>query len=260
MRGVTMDITERKEAQEALEDYARELRRSNEELQQFAYFASHDLQEPLRAVTSYLQLIEDRYHDKLDQDGKEFIDFAVDGARRMKALITDLLTYSRVESHAKPLELTSSQSVVDEVLEMLHSSIEASGATINQQPLPEIMADRIQLIELFQNLISNAIKFRAERPPIIDISAVKLGDAWRFCVCDNGIGIDEKYRGRIFAAFQRLHTMSEYEGTGIGLAICRKVVERHGGEIWLKITGWPGHEFLLYNSIAATCSETRVCH
>lgn len=234
MRGVTMDITERKQAEEALANYARELRRSNEELQQFAYIASHDLQEPLRAVTSYLQLVEERYREQLDQDGKDFIDFAVDGAERMKALINDLLTYARVESRAKPFEPTHVEDVLDTVLKNLKPGIESSEARITCDPMPEILADRVQMTQLFQNLISNAIKFRSDQAPEIHICAERTPNSWLFALKDNGIGIEPKHQERIFAVFQRLHTRAQYEGTGIGLAVCRKVVERHGGRIWVE--------------------------
>jgi light-regulated signal transduction histidine kinase (bacteriophytochrome) len=234
MRGVTMDISQRRRAQDALELYAEQLRRSNEELQQFAYVTSHDLQEPLRAITSYLQLIEERYRHQLDKDAKEFIDFAVEGAKRMKMLISDLLAYSRIDTHGKALEETDSQKVLDSVLGSFQLLIAENAITIRCDPMPQLLADKIQLTQLFQNLISNAIKFRGESPPELHIGAKRQGDSWLFSVSDNGIGIEQKYMTRIFELFQRLHAREEYEGTGIGLAICKKVVERHGGHIWVE--------------------------
>ncbi|MBZ0301063.1 MAG: PAS domain S-box protein, partial [Anaerolineae bacterium] len=234
MRGVTMDISDRKRSEEALAAYARELARSNEELQQFAYVASHDLQEPLRMVSSYLQLVEQRYKDQLDEDAHVFINFAVDGATRMKALINDLLAYSRVGTRGKPLEPMDCNHVLQRTLANLQAKIEESGALVTTDPLPEIMADEAQMIQLFQNLLNNAIKFHGDRTPEIHIGCDRVGAEWRFYVRDNGIGIEPQYVDRIFLLFQRLHTIDEYEGTGIGLAICKKVVERHGGRIWVE--------------------------
>lgn len=221
---------------EELEGRVRErtaaLQRSNEELRQFAYVASHDLQEPLRTVSSYLQLIETRYPDKLDQDGREFIAFAVDGASRMKDLIRDLLAYSRVESQPRKYEPLESQKSLDEARKLLEVSIQESEAAITSDPLPQVKADEQLMIQLFQNLISNAIKYRGDRKPEIHIGAARDKNMWQFSVCDNGIGIESKYLDRIFVIFQRLHTRSQYPGTGIGLAICKKAVEMHGGRIW----------------------------
>ncbi|MBD3884076.1 GAF domain-containing protein [Phormidium tenue FACHB-886] len=211
-----------------------ELARSNTELQQFAYIASHDLQEPLRMVTSYLQLLERRYKGKLDADADDFINFAVDGAIRMKTLITDLLLYSRVGTHGKAFEHIDSRLAVERALANLTLAIEESGATVLYDALPEVTADLSQLTQLFQNLISNAIKFRGEAPPIIQIAAQTHDQSWLFSVQDNGIGIEPQYAERIFVIFQRLHNRSEYPGTGIGLALCKKIVERHGGKIWIQ--------------------------
>jgi PAS domain S-box-containing protein len=240
--GAIMDISERKQAQEALEQSALELKRSNEELQQFAYVASHDLQEPLRMVTSYLQLLEQRYKDRLDEDASEFIGFAVDGASRMKALINDLLAYSRVQTRQK-VTTFEMQSALDRALNNLQLRIEESGAVITHDELPKIKGDEHQFVQLFQNLIGNAIKFRGERTPEIHIGVNKDRREWRFCVRDNGIGIEKQYAERIFIIFQRLHTQGKYPGTGIGLAICKKVVERHGGRIWVESQPGEGSTF-----------------
>lgn len=220
-----------------------ELSRSNAELQQFAYIASHDLQEPLRMVTSYLQLLERRYHDRLDQNANDFIAYAVDGAARMKTLINDLLAYSRVGTRGKPFEPTRCEAVVAQVVENLKVSIEENQATVRWGALPEILADSTQLTQLFQNLISNAIKFHGEAPPIVEIRAERQSEQWLFRVRDNGIGIDPQYADRIFVIFQRLHNRTDYPGTGIGLAICKKIVERHGGTIWLESKPGQGSTF-----------------
>lgn len=240
-RGIGRDITERKHAQAVLRAANEELARSNAELQQFAYVASHDLQEPLRMIASYTQLLEKRYADKLDKDAREFMDFIVDGATRMKQLIEDLLAYSRVGTRGKELRPVQMQAAFDKALVNLRASIEASSAVITRGPLPEVNADDTQLMQLLQNLIANALKFRNKsEAPRIHVSAEDAGGEWRFCVADNGIGIEHQYFERIFMVFQRLHTRDEYPGTGIGLAICKKVIERHGGRIWLEST--PGRE------------------
>ncbi|NJL23390.1 MAG: hypothetical protein HC895_25375 [Leptolyngbyaceae cyanobacterium SM1_3_5] len=207
--------------------------RSNTELQQFAYIASHDLQEPLRMVTSYLQLLQRRYQGKLDADADDFIGFAVDGAARMKTLISDLLMYSRVDTHGKPFESTDLTVVVEQAIANLKVAIEESSATITYATLPKVFADASQMIQLFQNLLSNAIKFRGDDPPIVHISIDRQEQDWLFSVRDNGIGIEPQYVDRIFIIFQRLHSRSDYAGTGIGLAICKKIVERHVGKIWV---------------------------
>jgi PAS domain S-box-containing protein len=246
---VAHDITERKQTEEILARFTRDLQRSNEELQQFAYVASHDLQEPLRMISSYLQLIENRYADKLDDEGHEFIDYAVKGAARMKDLINDLLAFSRVETQLKNFALMDVQKAVDEACNLLKMSIDESGATITHDPLPQIRADEQLIIQLFQNLIGNAIKYRSERKPEIHVGAIREGGQWVFSVRDNGIGIDAKYLGRIFVIFQRLHNREKYPGTGIGLAICKKVVQRHGGRIWVESELGKGTTF--YFSIPA---------
>jgi light-regulated signal transduction histidine kinase (bacteriophytochrome) len=243
-RGVGTDITERKRAQAVLRAAYDELARSNAELQQFAYVASHDLQEPLRMIGSYTQLLERRYGDKLDQDAHEFMDFIVDGATRMKQLIEDLLAYSRVGTRGRELRPVQAQAVLDKALVNLRAALEQSGATVTRDPLPEVNADDTQLAQLLQNLIANAIKFRKkDEAPRIHVGAEDAGDEWRFSVADNGIGIEPQYFDRIFLVFQRLHTQDEYPGTGIGLAICRKVVERHRGRIWVESAYGKGSAF-----------------
>jgi PAS domain S-box-containing protein len=238
---IIRDVTERKRAEDELRrtaarlaEQTAELERSNAELQQFAYVASHDLQEPLRMVASYTQLLARRYGDKLDDDAREFIDFAVDGARRMQALINDLLAYSRVGTRAVEFAPTDCNAVVDQVIADLGAAIEDQRAVVTRGDLPTVQADTMQLSQLFQNLIGNAIKFHGERPPRVDVAAERQGQDWLFAVRDNGIGIDPEYADRIFIIFQRLHSRAEYPGTGIGLAICKKIVERHGGRIWLE--------------------------
>lgn len=211
-----------------------ELVRSNAELQQFAYIASHDLQEPLRMVTSYLQLLERRYKGKLDADADDFIHYAVDGAMRMRTLINDLLSYSRIGTRGQSFELTNCTEAVSCAIANLEVAIAERSAIITCQDLPTVQADPTQLTQLFQNLISNAIKFGHESAPQIGIHASRQEQAWLFSVQDNGIGIDPQYAERIFVIFQRLHNRIDYSGTGIGLAICKKIVERHGGRIWVQ--------------------------
>jgi light-regulated signal transduction histidine kinase (bacteriophytochrome) len=236
-----LDITERKHAEQALAEQAHklqqaleELQRSNAELEQFAYVASHDLQEPLRMVASYCQLLQRRYQAKLDQNANEFIGFAVEGAKRMQSLINDLLLYSRVGTKGKAFAPTPLEPVLAGALANLAIAIDEAKAEITHDPLPTISGDPTQLLQLFQNLIGNALKFRRNVPVRIQIGAQREGSDWRISVTDNGIGIDPQYAERIFMIFQRLHTREEYPGTGIGLSVCKKIVERHGGRIWVE--------------------------
>ena len=234
------DIREERRIRNRLEAAARELERSNEELQQFAYVASHDLQEPLRMVTSYLQLIERRYGDALDDDGREFIAFAVDGAKRMKELIDGLLAYSRVDTSGGRFAPTSLDEVLRRVMQDLGPAVEEAGGHIDSTPLPEVNGDEVQLAQLFRNLLGNALKFRGTKPPRVMVSAIEHPDSWELRIRDNGIGVDEEHRDRVFEVFERLHSRDRYSGTGIGLAICRKIVHRHGGHIRLEAADGPG--------------------
>lgn len=240
----------------ALASRTKDLERSNGELEQFAYVASHDLQEPLRMVASFTQLLAKRYGDKLDESAHDFITYAVDGATRMQTLITDLLAFSRVGTQAKPLEPTECDAVLDRVLASLKLAIHESEAVIQRDPLPQVMADPVQLGQLFQNLLSNAMKFRGQAQPRIYLSARKDGDSWTFSIRDNGIGISPDHTDRIFVIFQRLHTKVEYPGTGIGLAISKKIVERHGGRIWVEAA--PGGGSVFYFTIPSIHSNLSV--
>jgi signal transduction histidine kinase len=237
------DSLERRRAEERLRKTSEDLRRSNTDLQQFAYVASHDLFEPLRMVISYLQLLSRKYEGKLDAEADEFIHFAVDGARRMEALIHDLLAYSRLDSSPRPFEPADSEEVLAAVLANLKVAIEEHGAVINHEPLPTVFADRIQLAQVFQNLIGNAIKFHKEGTPRVDIAARRSNGEWVFSFKDNGIGINPKDFERIFVIFQRLHTRQEYAGTGIGLAVCKRILERHGGRMWVESSPGCGSTF-----------------
>ena len=237
------DITTRQEAEAHLLRKVEELNRSNEELARFAYVASHDLQEPLRMVASFTQLLSRRYKGKLDADADEYISFAVDGARRMQRLIQDLLAYSRVGTTKRDLLDTSSEEALQHALMNLRGAIEESGAMVTHDALPFVFADKTQLIQLFQNLIGNAIKYR-RGAPLVHISAVNNGaKKWVFSVQDNGLGIDSQYFEKIFGIFQRLHTREEFSGTGMGLAICRNIVERHGGSISVESQPGQGSTF-----------------
>ena len=250
LQGVIVDITGRKQIEElkanreAEQRRAEALARSNEELQQFAYIAAHDLQEPLRMVASYTQLLGQRYKGRLDQDADDFIEFAVSGARRMQALISDLLAYCRVETAGKAMAEVSSRDAFDEAVHNLEGSVADNDARIVCDQLPAVIADRTQLIQLFQNLVGNAIKYRTEERPEIHVSARRgTANEWIFSVRDNGIGIDPKYSEKIFMMFQRLHSRDEYSGTGIGLTLCKKIAERHGGRIWVEPNKGPGSTF-----------------
>ncbi len=220
-----------------------ELQRSNEELQQFAYVVSHDLQEPLRVVASYVQQLAERYQDKLEAEANELISYALDGAKRMQQLIVDLLAYSRIETTGQEFAPTDCEGVLQRVLGDLRVAIEESGAEVTHDPLPQVMADNVQLGQVLQNLLGNAIKFRSQEPPRIHVSARQEGQQWVFSVRDNGIGINPRYAERIFGIFERLHPRTEYPGTGIGLAICKKIVERHGGQIWVESEPGKGAAF-----------------
>jgi PAS domain S-box-containing protein len=232
-----------REAYQELEHKTKELTRSNEELQQFAYVASHDLQEPLRMISSYTQLLERRYVDKLDGDAKDFMAYIVDGAARMKQLIEDLLAYSRVGTRGKEFQTVDSGAPLDRALANLRASIESSGAQVTRDRMPEVIADGAQLSQVFQNLIGNAIKFRGAEAPKIHVGAEARDTVWVFTVKDNGIGLDTQYADRIFMMFQRLHNKADYPGTGIGLAIVKKIVERHGGRIWVESEPGKGATF-----------------
>jgi PAS domain S-box-containing protein len=247
--GTGIDISDLKQAQLELAQKAEELERSNKELEQFAYVASHDLQEPLRMVASYLQLLERRYAEKLDADAFEFIQFAVDGATRMKTLINDLLAYSRVGTRGNPFKPTDLNRVLGQVRANLGAAIDESQTLLTSDGLPTLMADEIQMVQLFQNLVSNAIKFRNESAPRVHVGAGESADGWVFSVHDNGIGIDPEYFERIFVIFQRLHARGKYPGTGIGLAISKRIVERHGGRIWVE--SQPGEGATFYFTMSA---------
>jgi PAS domain S-box-containing protein len=242
------DISLRIRAEEKLKQTAEELMRSNKELELFAYIASHDLQEPLRMVASYVQLLERRYKGKLDSDAEEFIGYAVDGASRMQRMINDLLIYSRVGTKGKPFTPIEVEKVLEQATSNLQIAIEESKAVVTHDPLPLLLGDETQLVQLFQNLIGNAIKFRENhQEPYIYVSAEEKPDEWLFLVRDNGIGIDPQYYERIFQIFQRLHGHKDYPGSGIGLAVCRRIVERHGGRIW--VDSQPGKGSTFYFTI-----------
>jgi PAS domain S-box-containing protein len=245
---VFRDITERKQAEKQLKALNENLERSNKELEQFAYVASHDLQEPLRMVSSYTQLLEQRYKDKLDQDAKDFIGYAVDGANRMQRLIQDLLEYSRITTRGQPLALLDGHEVLGEAIKNLQAAIQESGALVTSNDLPMVLGDRTQIVQVFQNLIGNGIKFkRPDVAPLIHISAEDdlHNNRFRlFKVRDNGIGIEPRHFGRLFEIFQRLNSKKEYPGTGIGLALCKRIVERHGGRIWVESEPGKGASFL----------------
>jgi PAS domain S-box-containing protein len=251
------DVTARKEAEQELTRTAADLARSNKDLEQFAYVASHDLQEPLRMVISYTELIAKRYKDKLDADGQEFIGYAVAGALRMQRLIEDLLAYSRVGTRGKPFQPASAETALQAALDNLRLAVQDSRAEVTHDPLPTVLADEGQLAQLFQNLVGNALKFRGDQRPQIQIRAERApakpsakSTEWIFSVRDNGIGIDPQFFERIFIIFQRLHGREQYPGTGIGLAICKKIVERHGGRIWVESVPGQGAAFFFTLPVA----------
>jgi PAS domain S-box-containing protein len=263
IHGVGFDVTELKRAegviQQAKDELERrveqrttelrkvneDLGRSNAELEQFAYIASHDLQEPLRMIGGFTDLIAKRYRGQLDSNADEFMGYILDAAQRMQTLIQDLLSYSRVGTKAKPFEAVSLEVVLDRALQNLRLALQESEAAISRDSLPEVWGDPVQLVEVLQNLIGNAIKFRSERPLKIHIGARRKDSEWTISIQDNGIGLDPRHADRIFLMFQRLHTREEYPGTGIGLAICKKIVERHGGKIWLESTPDVGTTFFI---------------
>jgi len=231
--GVVIDITEYKNAERAMLKTSEDLERSNADLVQFAYVASHDLQEPLRTITRFVQLLENRYKGRLDEDADEFIDFIVGGTKRMQQLINDLLTYSRVNTRSEPLASMKLEDALQRALQNLSYVLVESKGTVTYDEMPTIVADELQMTQLFQNLIGNALKFHGEESPKVNISAIRNENDWIISVRDNGIGVDLRYKDRIFELFQRLHTREEYPGTGIGLTIAKKIVQRHGGQIWV---------------------------
>jgi PAS domain S-box-containing protein len=237
-----VDIGPRKRAEE-------ELRRSNEELERFAYVASHDLQEPLRTIASYVQLLARRYRDQLGGDAAEFIDFAVDGVNRMQRLIEDLLAFSRAGTRGTTLVPTATEPLLRASIESLGAAIAESGAIVTHDALPHVLADPGQFQQLLTNLLGNALKFRGDRAPRVRVEARREDRQWVFAIRDSGIGIDPQYFDRIFVIFQRLHGRDEYAGTGVGLAICKRIVERHGGRIWAEST--PGAGATFYFTVAA---------
>ncbi len=253
-----LEVAERSRAQEALAMQAEELARSNAELEQFAYVASHDLQEPLRMVASYTQLLEETEGERLTPASRKYVQYAVDGATRMRGLINDLLAYSRVARAERAVEVVDCNAVMRQVLLDLEVAIDQSGVAILCDPLPTVRGDASQLAQLFQNLIANAIKFRRGELPRIDVTVDSHDGMARFAVRDNGIGIDPKYAEKVFVIFQRLHSRATYPGTGIGLAICKRIVERHGGSIWLE--SQPGQGATFYFTIPHLAGEEAVHH
>jgi signal transduction histidine kinase len=246
IRRALREKEERSLRQHMTEDLARkvdELARSNADLEQFAYVASHDLQEPLRMVTAYTQLLAERYRGKLDDNADKFIGYASEGAQRMQVLIQDLLAFSRVGRNGFTYGSVDCNEVMEEVLATLAPGMQECGAVVTHDALPSVWADRTQVAQIFQNLIGNAVKFRGQEPPVIAVEAEQADQRWRFSVRDNGIGIAPEYAENIFVVFQRLHARTEYPGNGIGLAICKKIVERSGGKIWVESQAGSGCSF-----------------
>ena len=247
---IVRDVTEIRRMSRELRHNNLQLQRSNEDLEQFAYVASHDLQEPLRAVTGYTQLLQRRYGTKLDLEAKEYIAHAVDGAKRMQGLINDLLTYSRVGTHSQTFTTVDLNDVVKQALHNLETATDEAKAVVTIEALPILLGDQVQLTQLLQNLIGNALKFRSDhRQTTVHISAQQAGTDWDISIADNGIGIDAEYADRIFVIFQRLNSRDRYPGTGLGLAICKRVVERHGGKIWFEST--PGQSTTFHVTLPA---------
>lgn len=239
---VFRDITERRQAEEDLEKALADLARSNKDLEQFAYAVSHDLQAPLRSMSGFAQLLDGNYKGRLDEEADKYIDFIVGGAARMQRMIEDILAFSRVGTRGGQFSEVDFEAVLSQAVENLRSSVEESGAVVTHDALPTLKADQSQMVLLLQNLLGNAMKFTAG-PPRVHVSAAMKGREWVFCVRDNGIGIDPKQFDRLFALFQRLHTSEEYPGTGVGLAICKKIVNRHGGRIWIESEPGKGSQF-----------------
>jgi light-regulated signal transduction histidine kinase (bacteriophytochrome) len=248
------EVEERRRAEDELKKTLADLERSNKELEQFAYVASHDLQEPLRMVSSYTQLLGERYGDQLDEKAKKFINYAVDGAVRMQQLIQDLLLFSRVTTRGEEFQPVDSGAALGMAMSSLGETIRQSGALVtNDDDFPQVIADQPQLAQVFQNLISNAIKFRGQKQPRIHVSVQEQDLHWLFSVEDNGIGIDPRHTGKVFVIFQRLHTREEYPGTGIGLALCERIIKRHRGEIWFDSK--PGEGSTFYFTFPKTTEE-----
>ncbi len=258
MYAAARDMTQRRLSEQNLQQKSDELERSNRELEQLAYVASHDLQEPLRVVTNNMQLLSRRYEDKLDKNANEFIGFALDEADHMKSLLADLFAYSQISSQGRKLAPVSLDDALKRVTEKLDMMINAVGARITHDPLPAVMGDDLQMVQLLQNLIGNSIKFRSHEPPLIHIGARPVGERWLFFVRDNGIGIDPQYTERVFVIFQRLHSQGKYPGTGVGLAIARKIIERHGGRIWVDSEPGKGATFYFTLQPAETWSPEQV--
>jgi PAS domain S-box-containing protein len=252
--GSLIDVTERKQMEERLQQITSEMQRSNTELEQFAYVISHDLQEPLRMVSSYTQLLAKRYSSKLDADADEFISYAVNGAKRMQTLLHDLLEYSRVGTRGKPFSPVNCEHVVEQAMANLKIAIKECSASVSYDTLPTVIGDEGQLVRLFQNLIGNALKFRQDEAPQVQITAQRRNNIVTFSIKDNGIGIDPQHSQSIFEIFRRLHTREEYPGTGMGLAICKKIVERHGGHI--SVQSQPGQGSTFYFSVDTAGGES----
>lgn len=244
-QGVVRDITAQKKVEESLKRQAKELERSNTDLEQFAFVVSHDLQEPLRNVTTCVQMLEKRYWDKLGPDAAPLIHHAVESVAWMQTLIRDLLAYSRISTRGKPHQLTDCEKILEQTISHVRSIMKETNATITYDPLPTVTADPVQLLQVFQNLITNALKFRGHQPPKVHVAATRDGAEWIFSVKDNGIGIERQHLERIFVIFRRLHKKTEYEGTGIGLAVVKKIMERHHGRVWVESDPGTGSTFFL---------------
>ena len=240
---LALRLQERDQAQEALARQAMELERSNAELEQFAHVVSHDLQEPLHTLSGFLELLSEQHANELDEEGRLYVQRAMSGADRMRGLVRDLLEYARVSTRAQPFGRVDMQAAVDAVLAELHDEIDAAGATVTAEGLPTVQGDLFQLSQLFRNLLENALKFRNEAAPVVSVTCERTEDEWLFWVRDNGIGIDPRYGIHVFTIFQRLHGRDDYAGTGVGLAISKKIVERHGGRIWVESAANDGATF-----------------